>query len=80
MINKNSGNTRRSLASNTICACLEHDFVSRTTRTRHCIHEFHLTHTNLDQEDSVGSQPDQDREYKPSGDGVTGCSTHDSKG
>lgn len=74
MIDKNNGDARRSLASIAICACLQHDLVSQTTGTHHCINDLHLTHTNLDQEDSVGSQANEDREYKPSGDG---CSTRD---
>ena len=81
MVDKNSGDARLAASSVAVCPCLEHhDLVSQTTETRHCIRNLNPTQASLDQEKNIDSKADQEKEYKPGGDGILVGSTRVRKG
>ena len=83
MVDKNSGDARRAAFIVAVCPCLEHhDLVSQKTETRHCIHDRHLTLASLDQEENIDCQAgrENEKEYKPEGDGVLVGSTRNRNG
>ena len=78
MVNKNSGDARLAAPSVAVCPCLEHhDLVSQTTETRHCTRNLDPSHASLDQEESIDSKadPEKEKEYKPGGNDVLVGST-----